>query len=191
MTINDFNKPNNSGGRFGQQRTFQKGPRANNQIRAEQVRLIDHNGEMIGVVSSREALAKAQDVGLDLVEVSPNAAPPVCKIMNLGKFLYEEQKKKKEAKKHQKVTQTKEVKLRINTDPHDLEYRLKQCESWLADGDKVKFSLKFRGREFDHQDIGREKFAKIIEQLKDITKVENAPRMEGGQLIMILGPIVK
>jgi len=127
---------------------------------------------------------------MDLVEISPNAQPPVCKIMDLGKFMYEEQKKKKEAKKHQKVVQTKEVKLRITTDPHDLEYRLKQCRGWIGDGDKVKFSIKFRGREFDHTDIGRDKFAKIIAELADVTKVEAHPRMEGGQLVMLLGPIV-
>ncbi len=143
---------------------------------------------MIGILPVREAISRAEATGLDLVEVSPNAAPPVCKIMNLGKFMYEEQKKKKEAKKHQKITQTKEVKLRITTDPHDLEYRLKQCRDWFSHGDKVKFSIKFRGREFDHTDIGREKFTKIIETLADVAKVENAPRMEGGQLIMILGP---
>lgn len=139
-------------------------------------------------MTSREAYSKAQDAGLDLVEVSPNAAPPVCKIMDLGKFMYEEQKKKKEAKKHQKVIQTKEVKLRITTDKHDMEYRLKQCRGWFADGDKVKFSIKFRGREFEHIDIGKEKFASIIEQLADCSKIDSPPKMEGGQLIMILSP---
>ncbi len=132
---------------------------------------------------------KAQDAGLDLVEVSPNAAPPVCKIMDLGKYMYEEQKKKKEAKKHQKVTQTKEVKLRITTDKHDLEYRLKQCRDWFADGDKVKFSIKLRGREFDHKDIGFEKFKGIIEELADVAKVDSNPRMEGGQITMMLSPV--
>jgi translation initiation factor IF-3 len=177
----DFQKGNNP--------KNQKGPRTNGQIRAEKVRLINENGEMVGVISSREALEMAQDVGLDLVEVSPNAEPPVCKIMDLGKFLYEEQKKKKEAKKHQKVVLLKEVKLRITTDKHDLEYRLKQCEGWFKDGDKVKFSIKFRGREFDHIDIGREKFKGIIEALASIAKVDSFPKMEGGQLIMILAPI--
>ncbi len=139
-------------------------------------------------MSSRDAYMKAQDAGLDLVEVSPNAAPPVCKIMDLGKYMYEEQKKKKEAKKHQKITQTKEVKLRITTDKHDMEYRMKQCRGWFADGDKVKFSMKFRGREFEHIDLGKEKFAYVIAELADCSKVESNPRMEGGQLIMLLGP---
>ncbi len=143
---------------------------------------------MLGVMSSRDAVARAQDIGLDLVEVSPNAAPPVCKIMDLGKYMYEEQKKKKEAKKHQKITQTKEIKLRITTDKHDLEYRLKQCRGWFADGDKVKFSIKFRGREFEHTDIGKAKFLDVIQQLADCSKVESPPHMEGGQMIMILGP---
>jgi translation initiation factor IF-3 len=143
---------------------------------------------MVGVMSSREAYNMAQDVGLDLVEISPNAEPPVCKIMDLGKYLYEEQKKKKEAKKHQKVVHLKEVKLRITTDKHDLEYRLKQCREWISHGDKVKFSIKFRGREFDHIDIGREKFNNIIEQLADVAKPEISPKMEGGQLIMVIVP---
>ncbi len=146
---------------------------------------------MLGVISLREALSKAQDAGFDLVEVSPNAAPPVCKIMNYGKFLYEEQKKKKEAKKHQKVVHIKEIKMRITTDPHDLEYRLKQCHAWIKDGDKVKFSLKFRGREQAHADIARAKFASIIEELKEVTKIESYPRMEGNQLVMTLGPVGK
>lgn len=146
---------------------------------------------MLGIMSSRDAYMKAQDAGLDLVEVSPNAAPPVCKIMDLGKYMYEEQKKKKEAKKHQKVTQTKEVKLRITTDKHDMEYRLKQCRGWFEDGDKVKFSMKFRGREFEHTDLGRAKFDDVIAQLADCSKVESPPRMEGGQMTMMLGPIGK
>jgi translation initiation factor IF-3 len=178
-----FNKDRND--RFGGNKNH-KGPRMNGQIRVPEVRLIDHNGEMIGVMSSKEAYDRAQEVGLDLVEISPNAEPPVCKILDYGKFLYEEQKKKKEAKKHQKVIQTKEVKLRVTTDKHDMEYKIRNARGFIEEGDKVKFSLRFKGREIDHKDLGFKKYQEILEELKDIAKPEIFPRMEGGQLVMIL-----
>lgn len=162
------------------------GPRANDYIKSDPVRVVDHNGDMLGVISLREAISKAQDAGLDLVEVSPNAEPPVCKILDLGKYTYEQQKKKKEAKKKQKIVHLKEIKLRVNTDSHDLEYRLKNARKFIESGDKVKFSLRFRGREMAHNDIAKNKFAEIIEELSDIAKTSQAPKMENNQLTMIL-----
>ena len=143
---------------------------------------------MIGVVSLREALARASEEGLDLVEVSPGAEPPVCKVLDLGKYIYEQQKKQKEAKKKQKVVHLKEIKLRVNIDPHDLEYRLKNARKFLESGDKVKFSLRFRGREMSHADIAKEKFAEIIEELSDIGKLDQQPKLDHGQLTMVIGP---
>lgn len=157
-------------------------------IKAESVRVVDQNGEMLGVMTTREAIIEAENAGLDLVEVSPNAKPPVCKILDLGKHMYELQKKKKEAKKKQKIVQVKEIKLRVNIDPHDVEYRLKNARRFFSDGDKVKFSLRFRGREFTHADIAKSKFEDIIQELSDVAKVEQAPKMESGQLVMVLVP---
>ena len=165
-----------------------QGPRANNYITADPIRLIDQNGDMQGVTALRKALTLASEVGMDLVEVAPNAEPPVCKIMDLGKYLYEEQKKKKEAKKKQKIVHLKEIKLRPNTDPHDLEYRIKHAIEFLEAGDKVKFSLKFRGREMAHREIGRERMEKILEQLQEHSKIDQHIKMEGGQMTMILSP---
>jgi len=182
------NRPNNRD-RDKFQASAPQGPRSNNFIKADPVRLIDENGEMVGVVPLREALNKASDAGLDLVEISPNAEPPVCKILNLGKFLYEEQKKKKEAKKKQKVVQTKEIKLRPTTDKHDLEYRIEHAKEFLAEGDKVKFMIKFKGRENAHQEFGYQKMNEILEALKDLCKVEQSPRMEAGSLTTLLGPL--
>lgn len=167
-------------------RSAPKGPKANDFIQSDPVRVVDPDGEMLGVLSLREALNAAQDAGLDLVEVSPNAKPPVCKILDLGKYMYEQQKKKKEAKKKQKVVHLKEIKLRVNTDDHDLEYRLKNARKFIESGDKVKFSLRFRGREMAHNDIAKERFENIIEELKDIAKPEQPPKMEHNQLVMVL-----
>lgn len=144
---------------------------------------------MLGVTALRDALNKAADAGLDLVEISPNAEPPVCKIMDLGKFLYEEQRKKKEAKKKQKVQELKEVKLRPNTDKHDLETKLSHVIKFLEHGDKVKFSLKFRGREFEHKEFGEERLKYFLEGTKEVGKVENSIRMEGSQMTMTLAPL--
>ncbi len=151
--------------------------------------MIDENGEMVGIIALREALSMAQDADLDLVEISPNAEPPVCKIMDLGKFLYEQQKKKKEAKKHQKIVHLKEIKLRYNTDPHDLEYRIKHAVEFLQDGDKVKFSMKFKGRENAHIDIGFKKMADIVEALKEYGKPDAPAKMEAGSLVQNFSPI--
>jgi translation initiation factor IF-3 len=152
--------------------------------------LIDSAGEMQGVVALNVALNKAAEEGLDLVEISPNAEPPVCKIMDLGKFLYEEQRKKKEAKKKQKVQELKEVKLRPNTDKHDLATKLNHVKKFIEEGDKVKFTLKFRGREFEHKEFGHERLNYFIENTKEIAKIENSIRMEGSQMTLTLAPIV-
>jgi translation initiation factor IF-3 len=166
-------------------------PRINRQITAEKIRLVGPNGEMVGVVPLREGLASAELSGLDLVEVSPNAEPPVCKILDYGKYRYHEQKKQQEAKKKQKVIQIKEIKLRPNIDPHDLGIKLKQVEKFLAEGDKVKFTLRFRGREMAHQEIGMNLLKKVQEILVDKIRVDQAPNMEGRQAVMVVSPAAK
>jgi translation initiation factor IF-3 len=143
---------------------------------------------MLGVMQTRDAIHKAKEYGLDLVEVSPNASPPVCKIQDFGKYKYELQKKKNEAKKKQKVVETKEIKVRQNIDKHDLEIKLRHVREFLAEGNKVKFSLRFRGREMAHIDLAVILFDKVKADLGDLIKVEYAPRMEGKQMIMIVAP---
>lgn len=161
-------------------------PRINRQITAQTIRLVGPTGDMIGVVPLREGLASAEAAGMDLVEVSPNAAPPVCKVLDYGKWRYHEQKKQQEARKKQKVIQIKEVKLRPNIDPHDLSIKLKAVEKFLGEGDKVKFTLRFRGREMAHQEIGMSLLRRVREQLADKIKVESEPRSEGRQVVMVV-----
>ena len=165
-----------------------EGPRVNDEIRVPQVRLIDQNGEMIGVVSAREALIRAYDVGLDLVEISPNAVPPVVKILDYGKYKYEQQKKANEARKRQKVVELKEVKVRPNIDDHDYDVKMRQMKSFIEEGDKVKVTLRFRGREMAHQDLGLKVLERIRGELSETTKVEQMPRLENRQMIMVLAP---
>jgi translation initiation factor IF-3 len=162
--------------------------RINALITAPKVRLIDAHGNMLGIVPTPEAIRKAETAGLDLVEIVPTAEPPVCKVMDYGKYRYEAQKKQHEARKKQKVVQVKEVKLRPTIDKHDLEIKLRNAEGWLAEGDKVKFSLKFRGREMAHQDIGMAVMNRVQEQLLDKCKVEVPTRFEGNQIILLVGP---
>jgi len=166
-------------------------PRINRQITAQTIRLVGANGEMVGVVPLREGLASAEIQGLDLVEVSPNAQPPVCKILDYGKWRYHEQKKLQEARKKQKIIQIKEVKLRPGIDVHDLGIKLKAVEKFLAEGDKVKFTLRFRGREMAHQDLGYKLLIKVRETLGDKIKVEHEPKAEGRQVIMVVSPAAK
>ena len=166
----------------------QDGPRVNNEIDSRTIRLIDADGEMVGVVSLREGLEMAAEVGLDLVEVSPNADPPVCKILDFGKFKYEAQKKKNEARKKQKVIEVKEVKLRPNIDDNDYDVKMRAMRKFLGEGDKVKITLRFRGREMAHQHLGMAVLDKVREQLDDLAKVEQMPRMEGRQMVMIVAP---
>ena len=160
----------------------------NEEIRVPQVRLIDDIGEMQGVMSVRDAQARAYAVGLDLVEISPNAEPPVCKILDYGKFKYEQQKKKNEAKKKQKVVEIKEVKVRPNIDENDYQVKLRAMKSFIEEGDKVKVTLRFRGREMAHQDIGVKVLERIRGDMDEQSKVEQMPKMENRQMVMVLTP---
>ncbi len=164
------------------------GPRVNEEIRVPQVRLIDQDGEMQGVMTARDALLRAYAVGLDLLEISPNADPPVCKILDFGKFKYEQQKKKNEAKKKQRVIEIKEVKVRPNIDENDYQVKMRAMKSFIEEGDKVKVTLRFRGREMAHQDIGVKVLERIRADLEAATKVEQMPRMEMRQMVMVLSP---
>ncbi len=164
------------------------GPRVNEEIRVPQVRLIDQDGEMVGVMSAREAVQRAFAVGMDLLEISPNADPPVCKILDFGKFKYEQQKKKNEARKRQKIVEIKEIKVRPNIDENDYQVKIRAMKSFIDEGDKVKVTLRFRGREMAHQDIGVKVLERIRTEMDPLTKVEQMPRMENRQMIMVLSP---
>ena len=164
------------------------GPRVNNEIQALKIRLIDENGEMVGVVGLREGLTMAEEAGLDLVEVSPNAEPPVCKIADYGKYKYEAQKKANEARKKQKIIEVKEIKMRPGIDDHDYDVKMRAMRKFLDTGDKVKVTLRFRGREMVHQDIGMNVLKRVREELDVISKVEQMPKMEGRQMTMVLAP---
>ena len=153
-----------------------------------QVRLIDDAGQMIGVVSRREALIRAQDAGLDLVEVSPTAEPPVCKILDYGKFKYESQKKKNEARKKQKIIEVKEIKMRPGIDDHDYDVKMRAMHRFLEEGDKVKVTMRFRGREMVHQELGLKVLERVRGQLDEVAKVEQMPRLEGRQMTMVIAP---
>lgn len=163
-----------------------EGPRINREIEVPSVRLVDAEGEMQGVVPIREALMRAEEAGLDLVEVSPNADPPVCKILDYGKYKYEAQKKKNEAKKKQKVIEVKEIKMRPNIDDHDYDVKLRAATKFLEEGHKVKVTLRFRGREMAHQDLGMNVLTRVRDQLEPLSKVEQHPKMEGRQMVMVL-----
>ena len=164
------------------------GPRINDRIRATEIRLIGADGENVGVVTPARALDMAHDAGLDLVEISPNATPPVCKIMDYGKYKYEQQKRESEARKKQKVIEVKEVKFRPGTDTHDYDVKMRNVLKFLENGDKVKVTLRFRGREMAHQQLGRELLQRVAEDVKEIGKIENMPKMEGRQMVMMIGP---
>ncbi len=160
--------------------------RINSQIRSEKVRLVGADGEMVGVVTIREALGAAEEVGLDLVEISPNAEPPVCKILDYGKFKYEQQKKANEARKKQKTVEVKELKLRPMIEDHDYQVKLRAAKKFLEEGDKVKFTLRYRGRELAHQELGLKVLLRMKADLVELSKVEQEPKMEGRQMIMML-----
>ncbi|MFT8242625.1 translation initiation factor IF-3 [Roseomonas sp. BN140053] len=164
------------------------GPRVNEDIRVPQVRLIDEAGEMIGVMSTRDAMLRAYEAGMDLLEISPNAEPPVCKITDFGKFKYEQQKKANEARKRQKVVEIKEIKVRPNIDDHDYDVKMRAARSFIEEGDKVKVTLRFRGREMAHQDLGAKVLERIRNELGETVKVESMPRLENRQMIMVLAP---
>ena len=164
------------------------GPRTNQDIRVPRVLLIDQNGEKQGEMPISAALEAAEEVGMDLVEIVPNANPPVCKILDYGKFRFQEQKKKNEARKRQKVVELKEIKLRPNIDTHDYEVKAKAMRRFFEEGDKVKVTLRFRGREMAHPELGMKLLQKVRTDFEEISKVEYEPRMEGRQMIMILAP---
>jgi len=163
-------------------------PRVNSEISATSIRLVDQNGNMVGVVSVGEGLKLAETAGLDLVEISPGASPPVCKVLDYGKYRYEIQKKAHEARKKQKVIQIKEIKLRPTIDKHDLEIKVRNVIGFLAEGDKVRITLRFRGREMDHQELGMQVLERVQESLKEQAKIESPPRIEGKQITMMVGP---
>ncbi len=164
------------------------GPRANEQIDAPEIRLIDYTGDNLGVVPIGEALARAEATGLDLVEISPNADPPVCKILDYGKLKYEEQKKRNVARKKQKVIEVKEIKMRPNIDVHDYDFKMRAIHRFLDDGDKVKVTMRFRGREMAHQEIGMQVLERVRGDLEQLAKVEQLPKMEGRQMTMVMAP---
>ena len=164
------------------------GPRTNEQITASEVRVISSTGAQLGIISIREALNHAEDEGYDLVEVSPDAKPPVCKIIDYGKLKYREQKSKKEAKKKQKTIEVKEIKMRPGIDTHDYEVKIKALTKFIKGGNKVKVSMRFRGREMEHQNLGFDLLKKLTQQVSEYAKVEVPPKGEGKQIMMILVP---
>ena len=164
------------------------GPRTNEQITASEVRVISSTGAQLGIISIREALNHAEDEGFDLVEVSPDAKPPVCKILDYGKLKYREQKSKKEAKKKQKTIEIKEIKIRPGINKHDYEDKVKAFQKFIKGGNKVKVSMRFRGREMEHQNLGVDLLKRLIEQVKEYAKVEVPPKNEGKQIMMVLVP---
>jgi translation initiation factor IF-3 len=164
------------------------GPRHNDMITSPTVRVIDENGENLGVMYTKEAIEQAAGVGMDLVEVSPNADPPVCKFLDVGKFRYEAQKKANAARKSQKTQDIKEIKMRPNIDDHDYDVKLRAMHRFIEDGDKVKVTLRFRGRELAHQQLGMQLLVRVQEDIADVAKVEAYPRMEGRQMLMVVSP---
>ncbi|TNE61462.1 MAG: translation initiation factor IF-3 [Alphaproteobacteria bacterium] len=166
----------------------QEGPRVNDQIRVKEVRLIGAEGENHGVVTIHQALNIAADAGLDLVEISPNAEPPVCKVLDYGKFKYEQQKKANLARKNQKTQEVKEIKMRPGIDTHDYNTKMKKIREFIEDGDKVKVTIRFRGREMAHQDLGMEVLNRVTAEMEESAKIEARPKLEGRQMIMVIAP---
>jgi translation initiation factor IF-3 len=161
------------------------GPRVNEQITSKEIRVVGADGEMLGVLSVAKAMELAEQVGLDLVEISPNAEPPVCKILDYGKYKYEQQKKANEARKKQKTVDVKEVKIRPGIEDHDYNVKMKAARKFLENGDKVKVTMRFRGREMAHQQIGMDLLKRMQEELADVSKVEFSPKLEGRQVMMV------
>jgi len=174
---------------YFQRRTKDRGPKSNNRITAPEVQVIGSNGENIGILNTNEAISMAKEQGLDLIEISPNAKPPVCKIIDMGKFKYDAQKKANVAKKKQKIVLLKEIKMRPVTETHDYDFKVKNAKKFLGKGDKVKFTIRFKGRELQHSHLGRELMDKIKIDMKDIGKVELHPKFDGKQMIMVIQPL--
>lgn len=192
MNNNNFRPPMRQPrkeGSFAPKKDSKKdGFRMNFEINAPQIRVIDDEGGMLGVMSPKEAVAMAQARGLDLIEVAPNATPPTCKIMDYGKYKYEQKKKAQASKKNQVIIDVKEIQLRPRTEEHDLETKLRHAKRFLEDGDKVKFNLRFKGREMVHQDLGKALMDKVVEQLKGVGIVETPPKLEGKQFFCLIQP---
>ena len=174
---------------YFQKRTKPKGPRFNYRINSPEIQVISSEGENLGILNLQDAISRAKDQGLDLIEISPNAKPPVCKIMDMGKFKYDAQKKANKAKKKQKKVELKEIKLRPVTEIHDYSFKIKNAQKFLSKGDKVKFTIKFKGRELQHSNLGHELMDKIKTDIEKLGKVELQPKFEGKQMIMVIQPI--
>jgi len=174
---------------YFQRRNRDRGPKTNNRINSPEVQVISSNGENLGILNTNEAISIAKEEGLDLIEISPNAKPPVCKIMDMGKFKYDAQKKANKAKKKQKRIELKEIKLRPVTEIHDYKFKIKNAQKFISKGDKVKFTIRFKGRELQHSHLGNELMNKIKEDMQDIGKVEQDPKFDGKQMIMVIQPL--
>ena len=174
---------------YFQRRTRPRGPKINERIRALEVKVINNEGKNLGTLNIKEAIAIARQEGLDLIEISPNASPPVCKIIDVGKYKYDLQKKANKAKKKQKIISLKEIKLRPVTDIHDYNFKMKNAKKFLEKGDKVKFTVRFKGREMQHTHLGKELMVRIISDTASVGKVEVDPKLEGRQIIMIIQPL--
>ena len=174
---------------YFQRRTKDRGPRSNNRITSPEVQVITNDGDNLGILNTNEAISKAKEEGLDLIEISPKARPPVCKIMDMGKFKYDAQKKANKAKKKQKKIELKEIKLRPVTEVHDYTFKIKNAQKFLSKGDKVKFTIKFKGRELQHSHLGNELMNKIKQDMQEIGKVELQPKFDGKQMIMVIQPL--
>ena len=174
---------------YFQRRTKPKGPRSNNRITSPDVQVIGSDGQNLGILNLNDAINRAKDVGLDLIEIAPKAKPPVCKIMDMGKYKYDAQKKANKAKKKQKKIELKEIKLRPVTEIHDYNFKIKNAQKFLAKGDKVKFTIRFKGRELQHSSLGSDLMEKIKQDMQQIGRVELQPKFDGKQMIMVIQPL--
>ena len=172
-----------------QRRTRDKGPKSNNRINSPEVQVIASSGENLGILNTNEAISMAKEEGLDLIEIAPNAKPPVCKIIDIGKYKYDAQKKANQAKKKQKKIEIKEIKLRPVTEIHDYQFKIRNAQKFISKGDKVKFTIRFKGRELQHSHLGEELMDKIKIDMQEVGKVELDPRFDGKQIIMVIQPL--
>jgi len=174
---------------YFQKRTKEKGPRSNNRISSPEVQVIGSDGDNLGILNTNEAISMAKEQGLDLIEIAPNAKPPVCKIIDMGKFKYDAQKKANVARKKQKIVLVKEIKMRPVTETHDYEFKVKNAKKFIGKGDKVKFTIRFKGRELQHSHLGKELMNKIKLDMQDVGKVELDSKFDGKQMIMVIQPL--
>ena len=174
---------------YFQRRIKPRGPRANNRINSLKVQVISSKGQNLGILSTKEALRLAEQEGLDLIEIAPKANPPVCKIIDMGKYKYELQKKANKAKKKQKISELKEIKLRPSTEIHDYNFKIKNAQRFLSKKDKVKFTVRFKGREMQHHHLGMELLKRVEDDLKEVGKLELSPKFEGRQMTMVIQPL--